>query len=296
MFKILILMICFFLPLSQALSKVEVRWFTVAAILLEDDETQIFFDPMFTRADLSHWLKLSQLKSNETLVSGIIKEHGLDKIQALFASHSHYDHSIDAPIVAKLTGATFYVDESSERIAKAYKDPAIKTVRFENLKPIKVGKFTITPIKRVHSPIRLIDFEFLPGPVPVNFNFDFYDYHVGDTWLYFIDHPEGKILLDQGSEPYIEKLKPFTKDAGVVIQGIANRKSDEAIIEGYVKHLNPQMFIPLHFDNFFFGFDPKSEMSYLPGINIKGMMEKLKKTYPAKKVLEPRYGEKITLF
>lgn len=296
MFKILILTICLFLPLSHAFSKVEVRWFTVASILLEDGETQIFFDPMFTRAGLSHWLKISQLKSDETLVAGIIKEHKLEKVQALFASHSHFDHSIDAPMVSKLTGATFYVDESSERIAKAYKDPKIKTQRFENLKPIKIGKFTITPIKRIHTPIRLIDFEFLPGPVPADFDFDFYDYHVGETWLYFIDHPEGKIVLDQGSEPYIDRLKPFTSDAKVVIQGIANRKSDEAIVEGYIKHLNPQVFIPLHFDNFFFGFDPKADMTYLPGIRMEEVMGKLKKTYPNKRVLEPKYAEKIELF
>ena len=114
MFKILILISCAFLPLSQALAKVEVRWFTVASLVLEDEETKIFFDPMFTRAGIQHWLNISDLRSDETLVASVIKEHKLEKVNALFASHSHYDHVIDAPIVSKLTGATFYVDGSSE--------------------------------------------------------------------------------------------------------------------------------------------------------------------------------------
>lgn len=118
------------------MAKVEVRWFTVASLVLEDEETKIFFDPMFTRAGFQHWLNLSELRSDEKLIANVIKANQLEKVDALFASHSHYDHVIDAPMIAKLTGATFYVDGSSERVAKAYKDPKIKTQRIENLKPI----------------------------------------------------------------------------------------------------------------------------------------------------------------
>lgn len=295
MFKILILISVMF-SLSQALAKVEVRWFSVTSLVLEDGETKIMFDPMFTRAGIKHWLKLSVLKSDEELVKQVIKDNGLEKIDAFFASHSHYDHVIDAPTFAKLTGGTFFVDESNERIAKAYKDPKIKTILFANLKPIQIGKFKLTPIKRQHSPVlRWINFEFLPGPVPQDFNFDFYQYHVGETWFYYIEHPEGKILIDQGSEPYLDSLKPFTDRADVVIQGIANRRNDDVILKGYIKALNPKIFIPTHFDNFFFGFDPKAAVSFLPGIKYEDIMGKLKKEYPGKVIVDPVYGKKIEL-
>jgi L-ascorbate metabolism protein UlaG (beta-lactamase superfamily) len=296
MFKILILISLMFLSLSQSFAKVEVRWFSVTSLVLEDEETMIMLDPMFTRAGIKHWLNLSELRSDEALVAQVIKDNELEKIDALFVSHSHFDHVIDAPIVSKLTGGIFYADESNERIAKAYKEPKIKTSRLENLKPIQVGKFTITPIKRTHSPIiRWLDFEFLPGPVPEDFNFSFYGYRMGDTWFYYIEHPEGKILVDQGSEPFLDNLKPFTDKVDVVIQGIANRRNDDVILEGYVKALNPKIFIPSHFDNFFFGFDPKAEISYLPGIKFEDIMEKLKRKYPEKKIVSPQYGKKIEL-
>lgn len=297
MFKILILISAVFLSLSHSQAAVSVRWFSVTSLVLEDEETKIMFDPMFTRAGIKHWLMLSELRSDETLVAEVIKENGLEKINALFASHSHFDHVIDAPTFSKLTGATFYVDESNERIAKAYKEPKIKTSRIENLKPIQVGKFTITPIKRTHSPIiRWMNFEFLPGPVPEDFNFSFYDYHMGETWFYYIEHPEGKILVDQGSEPFLDNLKPFTDKVDVVIQGIANRRNDDVILEGYVKVLNPKIFIPTHFDNFFFGFDPKAEISFLPGIKFEDIMGKLRKANLDKMIVSPEYGKKIELF
>lgn len=296
MFKILILISCAFLPLSQALAKVEVRWFTVASLVLEDEETKIFFDPMFTRAGIQHWLNLADLRSDETLVASVIKEHKLEKVNALFASHSHYDHVIDAPIVSKLTGATFYVDGSSEIVAKAYKDPKIKTERIESLKPIKIGKFTITPILRTHAHIRSLGITYLYGPVREDFDFGFYDYRMGETWFYYVEHPSGNILLDQGSEPFLNSIHSFTNKVDVVIQGVANRPDDEAIVNGYTGALKPSIFIPTHFDNFVFGFNPKSEVSYLPGVKIDELLEKMKKAHPDKKIIFPKYAERIELF
>jgi len=295
MFKILISVFILFLSLSHANSKVEVRWFSVASLLLEDGETKILFDPMFTRAGIKHWLFFSKFKSDEVLVAKIIKEHQLENINALFASHSHYDHVIDAPIFSKLTGAMFYVDENSERVAKAYKEQKIKTQRFENFARIQIGKFTIIPIKRTHSPLRLLELNWLPGPVPVDFDFGFYDYKVGDTWFYYIEHPAGNILIDQGSEPFIDRLKPFTSKVDFLIQGIANRSSDDAILKGYIPFLKPSIFIPNHFDNFLFDFDPKAEISYLPGIKMDDLMNKIKKTYPEVNIVMPVFGRRIEL-
>jgi L-ascorbate metabolism protein UlaG (beta-lactamase superfamily) len=296
MFKILILISVLFLPLSQAWAKVEVRWFTVASLVLEDEDTKIFFDPMFTRAGIQHWLNLSELKSDEALVASVIKEHKLEKVNALFASHSHFDHVIDAPMVSKLTGGTFYVDASSERIARAYKDSKIKTERIENLKPIKIGKFTVTPILRTHAHIRSLGFTYLAGPVPENFNFGFYDYHMGEVWFYYIEHPSGTILVDQGSEPFLNSIQSFSTKIDVVIQGVANRESDEATINGYTGLLKPSIFIPTHFDNFVFGFNPKSEVSYLPGVKVEELLMKMRKVHPDKKIVFPKYAEKIELF
>ncbi len=269
------------------------RWLTVASTLLDDGETKILFDPMYTRAGILHWLNLKKLAADEDLIKAELNKLGLQKIDAVFASHSHFDHVIDAPIVAKLTGAVFYVDKSSERIAKAYKSPLIKTERVTALRAIHIGKFKVTPIVRTHSPVKF-GYHFLPGEVLADFNFGLFDYHVGDTWFYYITHDEGKILIDQGSAPFLDKAKSLTDAVDVLIQGVANRKNDDVVISGYPKVLKPKIFIPTHFDNFFFGFDAKGD-SELPGIKLESILSGLRSTYPEMKVIKPKYGEKIVI-
>jgi L-ascorbate metabolism protein UlaG (beta-lactamase superfamily) len=281
------------MQVSIAFSRVEMRWLTVASILLDDGETKILFDPMFTRASFLHWMNLKKLPSDEKLVKAELDKLGLKKIDAVFASHSHFDHVIDAPIISKLTGAIFYVDQSSERVAKAYKNPLIRTERITALRAITVGKFRITPVVRSHSPIKF-GYHFLPGEVASDFNFGMYDYHVGDTWFYYITHDEGKILLDQGSAPFLDKAKSLTDSVDVLIQGVANRKDDEMVIEGYPKLLKPKIFIPTHFDNFFFSFNPQGD-SELPGIHLERILSGMKVAYPEMKVIRPKYGEKIVI-
>ena len=295
MFKILILISALIFSLGHAWAKVEARWFTVAAVLIEDGETRLFFDPMFTRAKWQHWLNFSELRSDEALVSSVLQDHKIEKIDAVFASHSHFDHVIDAPMISKLTGATFYVDKHSEIIAKAYKDPKIITQRIENMEPIKVGKFTITPMKKVHSHIRALGINYMKGSVQNDFNFGFYDYYDGETWFYLIDHPSGKILIDQGAQTFINTVESFTSKIDVLIQGVANRESDDVILKGYADVFKASTFIPTHFDNFLFGFDPKGTYSLLPGVRIDELMEKMKKTHPDKKLLLPKYAEKIEI-
>jgi L-ascorbate metabolism protein UlaG (beta-lactamase superfamily) len=281
--------------MKLAFAKVEVRWLTVTCLILQDGDSTIVFDPMFTRAGLSHWLNLSELKSDQALVQKVLKEQAITRADAVFASHSHYDHVIDAPMISKLSGAIFYTDKSSEKIAQAYQDPQIKTKLLINRQPIQIGKFKLTPIIRDHSPIPLIDMKFLPGEVPDTFKFGFYDYHMGETWFYYIEHPEVRILIDEGASPHLDKIRSFTSTVDVVIQGIANWKQADATISGYVRYLKPKVFIPTHFDNFFRAFEPHAELSYLPGLNWEEFVLSFDKAKTGTKLLKPKYGERISL-
>lgn len=281
------------LGIQTVYADVQARWLTVTSVLLDDGKTKILFDPAWTRPGIKHWLNISEFKSDEQLVTGILKKNYIDRIDAVFASHSHFDHVMDAPMVSKLSGAIFYTDKSSERLAKAYKEPRIRTINIIPDYEIRIGNFLVTPIKRVHSQILHL-FYFLPGDVPENTNLSFWDYHVGETWFYLVKHPDGVIVVDQGSEPHIASLKKHTDKVDVLIQGVANRKDDETILNGYVKEFKPKFFMPLHFDNFFNDFN-EGEYSDLPGVKLDQIVEKLKKAYPTMKVDRPLYGKPVTV-
>lgn len=292
MFKTLILSLILLPTFVSA--EVSMRWLGVASIALTDGKSTILFDPMYTRAGIGNWLGLFDLRSDEKVVEDILGKQKILKIDGIFASHSHYDHVIDAPIVSKLYKAPFYVDPNSERIAKAYKDSSIKTIPFKNQDKIKIGDFTIQPIIRGHSKIKALGgFEFQSGPVPTDFDFGFWEYRVGDTWMYYIEHVDGTLLIDQGSNPYLDKIIPITDAVDALVQGVANRENDNSIIEGYNKALGPKVFVPLHFDNFILS--KPGEESRLPGVKVEEILDKLRKAYPERRVVLPEFGKKLIL-
>jgi L-ascorbate metabolism protein UlaG (beta-lactamase superfamily) len=291
MFKTLFFI--FTLTSAAAQAEVSMKWLSVASVVIDDGKTQILFDPAFTRPTLMHWMNLKKFKSEESLVDRVLQENKLDRVKAVFVSHSHFDHSVDAPMVSYKTGATFYADKSQTVIAQAYNFKTLNVSKIVDGSPILIGDFKVIPVKREHSKILHL-FDFLPGDVPSHFDFNFYDYHLGETWLYVIKHPQGIIVVDQGSEPFIEKVTHHALKVDALIQGVANRRSNETIIAGYVKKFIPKIFIPSHFDNFFFSFSPKEE-SLLPGIKLAELLDEMRKTFPQVNVRRPIYGEKIVL-
>ena len=295
MLKLLILTLLS-LMLNQAFARVEMRWLTVASVYLDDGKTRILIDPCFTRPGLMHWLNLEKIKSDEQNIRTILSKYDINKVNALFISHSHFDHSIDATMVAKITGGTLYVDRSSDRIARAYRDSSIKRLMINEMKAIQVGDFKITPIYRDHLPIKPFGVYFMPGEVPKDFDFDLWDYTEGENWMYYVVHPEGTILIDQGGDPRFEKISKFVSKADVLIQGVANRVSDENILNGYVTKLKPKVFLPTHYDNFFLDFKPEEPMVLLPFLKLEALMEKVKVALPSSKVVVPKFNEKIVLF
>lgn len=294
MFKSLFAFIFAFFFSSNAQAIVQARWLSVAAVIIEDGESKIMFDPDWTRPNFFQILGVSRLVSNEELVKTELGKLGLRKVDGIFTSHSHFDHAIDAPIVARLTDAVNYVDESSIKISNAYKDPRIKTISIPQDGVIQIGKFKITAIKRSHFKIRAIGFKFLPGPVPDDFDFNFWQYNEGQAWMYVIEHPEKTILLDQGSESHVSLLPKTLTRVDALLQGVSNRGTDKRFVSGYTKQLRPSLFIPLHYDNFFKDFDPVDK-SELPGVRLNDILDLVKKTVPDIKVIRPEYGKVIDL-
>ena len=292
----LVILTLFLLITTFSYARVEMRWLSVASVFLDDGKTRIMIDPCFTRPGLMHWLNLEKIKSDEQNIRTILTKYDIDRVNALFISHSHFDHSIDATMVAKITGGTLYVDRNSDRIAKAYKNSSIKRLMISEMKTLQIGDFKITPIRRDHLPIKPFGVYFMPGEVPEDFDFDLWDYTEGETWMYYIVHPQGTILIDQTGDPRLEKISAFVTKADVLVQGVANRVSDENIINGYVTKLKPKVFIPTHYDNFFLDFKPEEPTVLLPFLKLQALMEKVKVELPTSKVVVPKFNEKIVLF
>ena len=260
-------------------------WTGVAGVILRDSDTTLVFDAVFTKPNLKHWVLNSTFTSNSELVSQNLKQLGIKKADAVFASHTHFDHAIDICEISKQTGAIMYGGESLKTLVKKqepisqYKDLKFKDL--QNKKPLQVGQFKLTFFQRTHAPIiRSINLEFLPDSVSERFESKFYDYHAGETWATLIEHPEGVIIFDQSAVLHDELYQAIPKGKKVIAHfvGTSNKISFDDLVKNNIEKVAAKNVIPIHFD-FFFLQNNWLETLVLPATQIYDIQKKLSQNH-----------------
>ena len=269
----------------------EVKWLGVACAYISDGKTSLVFDPVPTKPGLQHWFLNQTLKSDPEQVSKMLKESDMKNVKAVFVSHTHFDHATDASVIAEQLHAPIFGGPSLQKIANAHV-PHPEFIPLIPDNPVHIGKFKITGIRRQHAPILSL-FQFLDGPVPEDFVFRFYQYHAGETWNYFIEHPDGNILFDQGGRLH-EPNRKYQGRIKTLIAGAANRRSADDWVDNSVLALKPSHVIPIHFDCFFLQSE-WLEKKRLPGIGLEKLEALLKEKSPSTKWTTPIQYKSIEL-
>ena len=81
----------------------KVTFFGTTTLLFDDGKDQVLFDAHFTRPPFYKWIH-GLMQTNTELVDRMIRLHRIDRLRAVFVSHTHFDHVMDAPYVASRTG------------------------------------------------------------------------------------------------------------------------------------------------------------------------------------------------
>lgn len=246
-------------PTAQPGDRVTATFLGVSTLVFESDGHKIATDGFFTRPDM---LSLLSVEPDKAEIARIVKAAQLGKVEAVITVHSHYDHAMDAPEFARLTGAELIGSPSTGYIASGvgYKGasryfepnaPSTFAVPNNGAKP----HFVVKLIPSVHGDTGPLSDQ-SPIEAPLVPPAAFWKYKEGGCFSVFIEFPAAKRrILVQSSAGYVRDALKGEK-ADVVYLGIApfNRLSPEQREEYWehvVKAVGAKRVFPIHWDNMF---------------------------------------------
>ena len=97
---------------------VSVTWLGTAGVLVSDGRTDILIDPFVSRYGLLRVGLGLPLHPRQDLIDAWLERLGCRNVEAVLVSHSHYDHSLDAPYFARATGALLAGSESTLNVGR----------------------------------------------------------------------------------------------------------------------------------------------------------------------------------
>lgn len=236
----------------------KVTYFGTTVLLFDDGKNQILFDAHITRPSINKafWGKL---ETDEKLADEIIENHHLNRLSAIFISHSHYDHVLDAPYFAKKCDALIYGSESALNVARGGNVKEEKLKQFHAPETICIGDYKITVLPSCHSKAHWYNDDLgktIDSPVsqPARKK----KFKEGGSFDFLVEN-DGKKYLIRPSFNYIKgQLDGIKADVlFLAIGGMADATKEvkEEFFKETVEKVNPEIVIPIHWDNFFIPFN-----------------------------------------
>lgn len=239
---------------------VKVSFLGVSTVLLDDGETALMTDGFFSRpGKLQAFLGKVEpdpgaieegLQRAGVPQGGAARVGGVGRLAAVIPVHSHYDHAMDAPEVARRTGALLLGSGSTANVGRGA-GLAEAQIRVAKLgEPMRLGRFTLTLYPSRHAPTGFTGGEITaPLRPPVRAS----EYKEGQSYALHVEHG-GRTLLIVGSAGFEPGALRGVK-ADVVMQGIGalGPRPDsyrDALWTEVIAAVGARRVIPIHWDDF----------------------------------------------
>lgn len=241
-------------PAPPAPGALNVKFLGVATVLLDDGETALMTDGFFSRPGKLQSLA-GKVEPDLAAIERGLQRAGVGKLAAVIPVHSHYDHAMDSPEVARRTGAVLVGSESTANVGRGWGLPASQIVVAKLNEPMRFGRFTVTLLPSRHAPTGftggVIDQPLKP-PVRAT------AYKEGQSYAVLVQH-DGKTLLINGSAGFepgaLAKVQADVVMLGIGSLGMRDAAYRDAYWREVVAGVKARRVIPIHWDDFWISSD-----------------------------------------
>lgn len=226
----------------------ELEWLGVSGYRMTYENQTIFIDPYVSRAPLKSLLLRRTALHDAAMIDRFVNPPG--EVAGVLVGHTHFDHAIDAPEIARRFNAKAYGSASLRQLMDLH-GIADSTVVVEPRKTYELGPFEVRFIRSRHSKLILgkkvpfdgeLTCDHLHGLTPGA-------YKCGQVWGIRID-VAGKSFYHQGSADLLDDELP-SEPVDFFLAGVAGRSVTKNYWARILPKLDPQAIVPTHYDNFF---------------------------------------------
>jgi L-ascorbate metabolism protein UlaG (beta-lactamase superfamily) len=242
------------MPAAPAGPGLRVRFVGVSTLLFDDGETAWMSDGFFSRPP-KLTMAFGKVEPNRPEIDKALARLGVRRLAAVVPLHSHYDHAMDAPVVAERTGALLVGSSSTLMIGRGLGLPDTRMREVKHGDTLQLGRFKLTFLESRHSPTLWTaadaPSEHIAAPLapPAHAS----SYKEGAVWSLLVEHG-GRRLLVQGSAGYVPGLLEGRR-ADAVLLGVGTLgKKSPGYIDTYWRETvmlpGARRVIPIHWDDF----------------------------------------------
>jgi L-ascorbate metabolism protein UlaG (beta-lactamase superfamily) len=244
------------------------RWIGTAGFRLAYEGHVLWIDPYVTRLPLRDLMLRRVVPSDDDQIA-----RWIDRADVVLVGHTHFDHALDVPAIARRFGCDVYGSTSLAHLMQLH-GLAERARVAEPHRTYEVGPFRFRFVPSVHSKLQLglgvpyageLTCEHVDELVPQA-------YRCGQVWGIAID-VAGARFYHQGSADFVEDE---LRDRGVdyFLCGISGRGFTPRYIERIARALDPRAIVPTHYDDFFRPLDAPSRFSF--NVDLAGFADEVR--------------------
>jgi L-ascorbate metabolism protein UlaG (beta-lactamase superfamily) len=226
----------------------ELEWLGVSGYRLSAEGQTLFIDPYLSRVPFADLLRRRTALPDPAMLDRFV--HARGEVAGVLVGHTHFDHAVDAPAIARRFGCKAYGSDSLLTLMGLH-GLAEQAVEVEPYRAYELGPFEVSFTPSVHSKLLLglaipydgdLTCEHLDGLTPGA-------YRCGQVWGISI-RVAGISFYHQGSANLIDEAVR-ERGVDVFLAGVAGRSFTDDYWKRIIPRLDPKVVVPTHYDNFF---------------------------------------------